>query len=70
MDDVTFTTPRTWTGPPPDDLDPRWEWYELRTLGAGIRYVKGPCRHLNVVPVESGGETVAHLCTDCDAQLP
>ena len=23
-----------------------------------------------VVPVESGGEVVAHLCTACDAQLP
>lgn len=28
------------------------------------------CRHREAVPVESGGETVAHLCLTCDEQLP
>lgn len=27
------------------------------------------CQHANVEPVESGGEVVARLCTDCDEQL-
>lgn len=52
-------------------LDPRWEWLEVRQLGrVEPTYVKGPCRHLDVVPVESGGELVAQLCLTCDAQLP
>lgn len=29
-----------------------------------------PSHHGSVVPVESGGEVVAYLCTDCDTQLP
>ena len=53
------------------DLDPRWEWVELRRFGdPQPTYVKGACNHLEVVPVESGGEVVAHLCLTCDAQLP
>ncbi|MDN3356065.1 hypothetical protein [Actinomadura sp. DC4] len=28
------------------------------------------CAHARAVPVESGGETVAALCPDCDRQLP
>lgn len=28
------------------------------------------CAHTRAVPVESGGETVAALCPDCDRQLP
>lgn len=53
------------------DLDPRWTWIETRRLGdTESRYIKGPCNHLEVVPVESSSETVAHLCRTCDAQLP
>lgn len=53
------------------DLDPRWEWIELRRLGdAEPTYLKGTCNHLDVVPVEAGGERVARLCLTCDAQLP
>jgi hypothetical protein len=53
------------------DLDPRWQWHDVTTLGdRDRRYVKGRCNHLDVVPVESSGETVAHLCLTCDAQLP
>ena len=53
------------------ELDPRWEWGEFRRLGdAQPTYVKGPCRHTEVVPVVSSGETVAHLCLTCDQQLP
>lgn len=29
-----------------------------------------PHRTHEVVPVETGGEVVAHLCVDCDKQLP
>jgi len=53
------------------DLDERWEWVELRHWGSmEPTYVKGPCRHLEVVTVETGGEVVAHLCRTCDSQLP
>lgn len=53
------------------ELDPRWEWIETRQFGEeNPSYVRGACCHLEVVPVESGGETVAHLCTTCDTQLP
>jgi hypothetical protein len=54
------------------DLDPRWEWIEIATRGERDPvYIKGPCRHLEIVPVESvSGEVVARLCRTCDAQLP
>lgn len=53
------------------DLDPRWNWVEVGTFASPEpEYWKGPCNHLEVVPVESGGETVAHLCLTCDARLP
>ena len=53
------------------DLDPRWEWIDVREFSdPGPKWLRGPCRHLEAVPVESGGETVAHLCTTCDEQLP
>lgn len=53
-------------------LDPRWEWIEVvRFDEPGPTYVRGRCRHLEVVPVESiEGETVAQLCMTCDTQLP
>ena len=53
-------------------LDPRWEWFEVTRMGdPGPVYYRGPCRHLEVVPVESAeGERVAQLCRTCDAQLP
>lgn len=54
-----------------EGLDPRWEWIEVTQFGSqGSQWIKGPCRHADVVPVEIGGETVAHLCLTCDAQLP
>lgn len=53
------------------DLDPRWEWIEIVRFGEPEpTFVRGACRHLEAVPVESGGDTVAHLCTTCDTQLP
>jgi hypothetical protein len=52
------------------DLDPRWDWIECPDFVGTTQYVRGLCRHLEVVPVESGGETVAHLCITCDTQLP
>lgn len=53
-------------------LDPRWEWIETYSLGsASPTFIKGHCRHVEVVPVDSTqGETVAHLCLTCDGQLP
>ena len=51
--------------------DPRWEWYEISTFdGEPVRWVKGRCLHTEVEPVESDGQTVAHLCRTCDQQLP
>lgn len=52
------------------DLDPRWEWYETRKLSGEVTYHKGRCKHMEVEPVVSSGETVAHLCLTCDEQLP
>lgn len=54
------------------ELDPRWEWIEgPRRLGdSEAPIVRGRCNHLEVVPVESAGETVARLCLTCDSQLP
>ena len=55
------------------DLDPRWEWIEIQLLGEpGPRFIRGPCKHGNIVPVESvvTGELLAQLCLTCDAQLP
>lgn len=50
--------------------DPRWEWVEVSTVGGDSYWIKGRCRHTDVVPVESAGEIVAHLCKTCDQQLP
>lgn len=57
------------TGPP---ADPRWEWINVTTYGGKPEYVKGACRHLTPAEVRSTvtGELLAHLCPDCDAQLP
>lgn len=53
------------------DLDPRWEWCEITTLAdPNPAFIKTRCNHLEVVVVESAGETVAHLCLTCDEQLP
>lgn len=53
------------------ELDPRWEWTEVRRLGdVAPTYVKGRCLHTQVVPVHAGGRTVAHLCLTCDKQMP
>lgn len=57
------------------ELDPRWDWIEVTYFGeVGVRYVKGQCNHLDVVPVESvvDGEVLvlAQLCLTCDQQLP
>jgi hypothetical protein len=57
----------------PLDLDPRWEWIDVSTMGQrpGTTFIKGPCKHLEVVPVESvEGERVAQLCRTCDTQFP
>lgn len=53
------------------ELDPNWEWIEVRSIGMPARFIKGPCRHLSVVPVESivTGDTLAWLCVNCDQQL-
>lgn len=51
-------------------LDPHYEWCEVQTMSqADPTYRRGRCRHLDVVPVESGGQQVAQLCLTCDAQL-
>jgi hypothetical protein len=54
------------------DLDPRWEWIDVREFSdPGPKWLRGPCRHTEVIPVESTeGAVVARLCTTCDTQLP
>jgi hypothetical protein len=53
-------------------MDPRWDWIEVTAIGdPGPRYIRGPCRHTVLVPVESvSGQVVAQLCRTCDTQLP
>ena len=53
------------------DLDPRWDWIEVPEFGArSPRYIRGMCRHTELVPVESvTGEVVAKLCLTCDRQF-
>lgn len=66
-------TARFQTSTDGDELDPQWEWVELRRLHASSpRYIKGSCRHVEVVDVDLvlTGEVVARLCTTCFEQLP
>lgn len=52
-------------------LDDRYEWVEVTRLGGPPQYVRGACRHLEMVPVTTvAGELVASLCTTCDTQFP
>jgi len=53
------------------ELDPRWDWVEVQLMGGpGPTYIKGACKHLEVIPVESvTGEIVAQLCRTCDRQF-
>jgi hypothetical protein len=53
------------------ELDPRWDWVEVPRFGdPGPAYIKGKCRHLELVPIESvTGEVVAKLCLTCDRQF-
>ena len=51
-------------------LDPRWEWITMHSLAGDEWHVKSRCNHTEVVPVEAGGEVIAHLCQTCDTQLP
>lgn len=52
------------------ELDPRWEWVNVPTLDDPDRWVRGACRHAEVVPVSSvEGEVVARLCLTCDRQF-
>jgi hypothetical protein len=55
------------------ELDPRWDWLNVQALGdPGPVWVKGQCRHTELVPVDSTvtGQEVARLCLTCDRQLP
>jgi len=52
------------------ELDPNYEWIEIREFGGAVRYDRVACNHLEVVPVYAGDELVARLCTICDSQLP
>lgn len=54
----------------PDTLGIAGAGISFAQAGAGISALSCPTRHRNAVPVESGGETVAALCPDCDTQLP
>jgi hypothetical protein len=54
-----------------DWLDPNFEWIDCPNMATGrVEYVKGPCKHRSVIPVEiSTGEIVAKLCLVCDQQF-
>jgi len=54
------------------ELDARYDWVEIAEFGKpGPEYIRGRCRHLEVIPVEGVfGGVVAQLCLTCDEQLP
>ncbi|MFD7615746.1 hypothetical protein [Streptomyces sp. NPDC059802] len=54
------------------ELDPRWEWIDVGTYGNPDQWIKGECNHLTPDPVHAQptDELVAHLCPDCNTQLP
>lgn len=56
----------------PEPDDPRFEWIHVPEYGNEDQWIRGHCNHLTPVPVHAHptGELVAHLCPDCDAQLP
>jgi hypothetical protein len=54
----------------PYEPDPRFDVTEVVNAAGRVVYRLQQCRHVDVVPVESSGEVVAHLCLVCDAQLP
>lgn len=41
-----------------------------RRLSLSPRRKAGGCRHLRVARVETSNDVVAHICLDCDADLP
>jgi hypothetical protein len=52
------------------ERDPRWEWIHVPTYSDPDLWVRGRCRHLEVVAVESvTGAVVAQLCRTCDTQF-
>lgn len=54
---------------PPVDLDPRWEWIHVPTYGDPDLWVKGQCKHGEVIPIRDiSGELVARWCRTCDKQ--
>ena len=55
-----------------DDLDPRWDWYDVRTYGdPGPVWIKVRCLHAETEAIITvAGEHVAELCLVCDTQLP
>lgn len=54
-------------------LDPRWEWIEVPEMGKppGTLYLRGACRHTEVIDVESlvTGDVLSRLCVTCDTQF-
>lgn len=51
------------------ELDPRWEWADVSSLGEGPRttFVRAYCKHLEVEPVlDLDDELVAQVCKTCD----
>lgn len=51
-------------------------WFVYKTpggdqvMGRIVAYGNDPHSEHEVLPIETGGETVAYLCVTCDAQLP
>ncbi|MEU7338730.1 hypothetical protein [Streptomyces sp. NPDC007074] len=57
----------------PEPDDPRFEWIWTPEVGGNEdQWIRGRCKHLTPLPVHAypTDELVAHLCPDCDAQLP
>lgn len=51
------------------DLDPHWEWIDVTSVEKRpeTEFVRAYCRHLEVVPVGTAGESV---CLTCETSIP
>lgn len=56
----------------PWELDDRFIYDEITTLGGDTQYVRVGCHHRNRMDVRNihTDIVVAQLCVDCDTQLP
>jgi hypothetical protein len=49
---------------------PAFDWVDISTWASPDTYIRGQCLHRDTVPVTAAdGDTVAHLCRNCDTSF-